>query len=174
MSHVLETLKVNCLRLIVLLAILGAGSLQAQVNVFTANYGNDRANATLNEHVLNTSNVTAGQFGMLFSLAVDGQIFAQPLYASAVAIPGGGAVNVIYTATMHNSVYAFDADSGNLIWQVNLGPSVPAENYTWPYGVSDIDLEAGILSTPVIDPAAQVIYAVAATLEGGSYFYRLH
>ena len=170
----IRTAAISILQTITLLVVLGSVSLQAQVNVLTANYSNDRTNANLNEPVLNTTNVNGAQFGKLFSLTVDGQIYAQPLYASGIVLPGGGVVNVVYTVTMHNSVYAFDADAGSLIWQVNLGPSVPSSNYGSAYGVQDIDPEVGILSTPVIDPSAQVIYMVANTLEDGSYYYRLH
>jgi outer membrane protein assembly factor BamB len=110
----------------------GIRSLQARSNVLTANYNNERTNANLREYVLNTSNVNSGQFGKLFSVAVDGQIYAQPLYVNGIVMPGGGTLNVVYTATMHNSVYAVDADSGSVIWQVNLGASVLTSNYFWP------------------------------------------
>lgn len=170
----LRNATISILRTMALLAILETGSLHAQVDVLTANYGNDRTNANLREQILNTSDVSSGQFGKLFSLTVDGQIYAQPLYASGIALPGGGVLNLVYTVTMHNSVYAFDADSGSLIWQVNLGPSVPSSNYGSHYGVSDTDPEVGILSTPVIDLQSQVLYVVANKYQDGAYFYRLH
>lgn len=143
------------------------------VQVLTANYDNERTNANLQERTLNPSNVNKDSFGKLGSFAVDGQIYAQPLYVSGVTIPGKGLRNVVYTVTMHNSVYAIDADApGSLapLWQVNLGPSVPSSVLEF----SDILPEVGILSTPVIDPVRQVIYVVSDTLESGQPVFRLH
>lgn len=157
---------VRCLALLVLLAIPG----RAQVNVLTDNYDTARTNANLNETILNTLNVSVTQFGKLFSLPVSGFINAQPLYLQDVAIPGKGSHNVVYVATMHNDVYAFDADAqGDSLWHVNLGPSVPGADY----GVADLS-EDGILSTPVIDLSTNTIYVVAHTKESGNYIYRLH
>ena len=101
------------------------GVLLPQSNVLTANYDNSRTNSNLKEKVLNKSNVNAASFGKIGSFPVDGQIYAQALY---VAISGKGLRNIVYPATMHNSVYAIDADAPGSIaplWQVNLGPSVP-------------------------------------------------
>src|SRR6266498_4247218 len=92
----------------VLLALVIAGcfdgSLPAQVNVVTANYGNERTNANLQETILNCANVSAAGFGKLGVFPVDGRIFAQPLYVSGVALSDGTVRNVLYLATMHNSV----------------------------------------------------------------------
>src|SRR5579863_10082836 len=111
------------------LALIGAsvGMSRAQVDVLTANYDNNRTNANLNEGILNLNNVNPNQFGKLYSFPVDGQIYAQPLYVHAVNMPGKGLLNVLYVATMHNSVYAFDADASTgtaALWHVNLGSSV--------------------------------------------------
>jgi len=142
----------------------------AQVNVLTANYGNARTNANLNETVLSPLNVNAGQFGKLFSLPVGGYINGQPLYVQNVAIPGKGAHNVVYVVTQHNDVYAFDADTQQSpLWHVNLGSPVPGPDYQ----VADLP-EIGILSTPVIDDTTNTIYVVAHTKETGNYIYRLH
>src|SRR5438105_4718258 len=84
---------------------------RAQVNILTANGNNDRTNANLAEYQLAPATVTQGTFGKLGVLPVDGQVYAQPLYASGISIPGKGSLNVVYVATMHNSVYAFDAGS---------------------------------------------------------------
>ncbi len=155
-----------------LIAILaGAVAAAGQTNVTTGGYSNARTNWNQFEQTLNTSNVNPKQFGKLFALAVDGEIYAQPLYVANVAIPGKGVHNVVYVATMHNTVYAFDADAAaDPLWQVNLGPSVP----TADYDTLDIDVEDGILSTPVIDPASGALYVVADTKENGNYIYRLH
>jgi uncharacterized protein (TIGR03437 family) len=156
-----------------LLAVAASQVALGQVNVLTANYGNERASANLKETVLNMQNVAKG-FGKLGSLPVDGQVYAQPLYVSGVAFPGAGTHNVVLLATQHNSVYLYDADAASaplLLWHVNLGPSVPST--TFP-DFTDIKPEIGILSTPVIDAATGTVYVVSYTLESGSLIYRLH
>src|ERR1017187_2930519 len=102
------------------------GSALAQVSVLTAQNDAARTGANLNETILNTSNVNVSQFGLLFSRSVDGYMYAQPLYVPNVAIPGQGTHNILYVATLHNSVWAFDADTPSQAapyWRVNLGPS---------------------------------------------------
>jgi hypothetical protein len=101
-----------------------AGAVRAQVDVLTANYDNNRTNANLNEGILNTNNVNPTQFGQIYTYPVDGQVYAQPLYVHALNMPGKGTLNVLFVATMHNSVYAFDADAATgtaPLWQMNLG-----------------------------------------------------
>ena len=156
-----------------------AGTARAQVDVLTANYDNNRTNANLNEGILNTNNVNPTQFGKLWTYPVDGQVYAQPLYVHSLTIAGTGTLNVLYVATMHNSVYAFDADGvgGTApLWQVNLGSTVdpttllPPEDETY----TDILHEVGILSTPVIDRASNTIYVVNETLVGGAPAFFLH
>jgi hypothetical protein len=160
---------------IVALALTSA--LRAQVDVLTANYDNDRTSQNLNESLLNTQNVNPTQFGKLYTYAVDGQVYAQPLYVHALSIPGSGTLNVLYAATMHNSVYAFDADAATgtaPLWQVNLGEPVDPNSFGIPGVVSysDIQPEVGILSTPVIDRTGNTIYVVAevATSAGDAFF----
>jgi uncharacterized protein (TIGR03437 family) len=145
-------------------------------NVLTGGYDTARTNADLNETVLTPQTVNPGQFGRLFLLPADGQIYAQPLYRQNVSIAGQGVHNVIFVATLHNSVYAYDADTAAPpLWTVNLGPSVPSTSYTSDTGTyTDITPEIGILGTPVIDPATGTLYVVAATVENGGYYYRLH
>jgi len=79
--------------------------------ILTGNYDNARTNANLSEIQLSPAKVTPSSYGQLFSLSVDGQIYAQPLYLQNVTIAGKGAHNVVFTVTMHNTVYAFDADT---------------------------------------------------------------
>ena len=145
-----------------------------RVHVLAANYGNDRTNANLQENKLNIANVAPGRFGKLGSFPVDGQVYAQPLYVSSLAIPGRGVHNLIFIATQHNSVYAYDADSAGptaLLWTVNLGPSVPTTMF---HDYSDILHEIGILGTGAIDLERSVLYVVSMTCENGAILFRLH
>jgi len=155
-------------------AFSGAAAASAQVNVLTGNYDNARTNSNLQETILNQNNVNTSSFGKLGYFPVDGEIYAQPLCASAVQITGQGLHNVVFVATMHNSVYAIDADKPNStvpLWQINLGPSVASSVLNF----SDILPEVGILSTPVIDLTRQILYLVSDTLEAtGTPALRLH
>ncbi len=145
-----------------------------QINITSANYGDARTNANPNESILTQQGVAGGGFGKLGAMAVDGEIYAQPLYVGGVQIPNQGTKNVVFVATMNNSVYAFDADNpqaSSPLWQVNLGPAVTAAAIP---DLGDLQMQVGILSTPVIDPNVQVIYVVAETFESGAPVFRLH
>jgi uncharacterized protein (TIGR03437 family) len=146
----------------------------AQVNILTANGSNDRSNSNLQETQLSSTTVSASTFGKLGSFSVDGQVYAQPLFVSGLAI-AGGTHNVVFVTTMHNSVYAFDADAmspASVLWNVNLGPSVPASLLFGSYG--DISNEVGILGTGVIDLQRGVLYVVTDNLQGGRPLFFLH
>jgi hypothetical protein len=153
-----------------------------QVNVLTYHNDFSRTGQNTNETILTPANVNVNTFGKVFSYPVDGQIYAQPLYVSGLVIPGQGQRNVVFVATMHDSVYAFDADSnsgpnGGVLWHVNLGTSaaMPNNDFGNRYGpYHDIRPEVGIIGTPVIDLAAGTIYLSAFTHEGSSYVQRIH
>src|ERR1051326_4684839 len=95
----------------VALASLVTLPLAAQINVLTWQYDNTRAGANRSETTLTPVNVNSSYFGKLFSDSVDGYIYGQPLYLGNVDVPGKGIHNVVYVATQHDSVYAFDADT---------------------------------------------------------------
>jgi outer membrane protein assembly factor BamB len=159
------------------LALAAALPLAAQVNVLTYQYNNARTGANLSETVLTPANVNAAQFGKLLSYPVDGYIYGQPLYLAAVDIPESGAHNVVYVATEHDSVYAFDADNYAPLWRVSfIDPTAGVTTVPWQdtNECNQIVPEIGITSTPVIDAAAGTIYVVAMTKESGAYLHRLH
>jgi uncharacterized protein (TIGR03437 family) len=167
-------------RTLVLSLIVGSAcAARAQVDVLTVNYDVSRTNANLNEGILNLNNVNPTQFGKLFTFPLDGQVYAQPLYVHGLNMPGKGTLNVLYVATMHNSVYAFDADATTgtaPLWQVNLGATVDPASFTeagaGPY--TDILNEIGILSTPVIDRTGNTIYVVSERQGAGSAAFYMH
>src|SRR5438270_7364273 len=110
------------------------------MQVLTQHYDSARTGANLEETTLSPASVSPDRFGKLLELAVEGHVYAQPLYVGGVAFPGGGQQNVLYVATMHNLVYAFDADAGGgPLWSRSLGPFValPDPNIG-PDGYKDI------------------------------------
>src|ERR1700728_2215828 len=133
----------------------------AQVNVYTRSYDNARTGANLQETVLTPANVNPTNFGKLWTFHTDGEIYAQPLYVSNLSI-AGGTHNVVFAASMLNTVYAIDADNGTVYWSQNFGsPIVPQDvendqNIIWA-------TRLGILSTPVIDPATNIMYFVTGS-----------
>ena len=128
-----------------------------------------RSGANPHETILTTSNVNQYSFGKIMYYQLDGFTYAQPLYDPGVNI-SSGTHNVVYVATAHNSVYAFDADNGEQFWKVSLGTSVPSSVINTP----NIQVEVGIISTPVIDPSTGTLYAVAKTYENNVQIFRLH
>lgn len=154
----------------------------AQVNVVTYHNNNGRTGENLKETILTPVNVNPTDFGKLFTYELDGHVYAQPLVVSGVKIPGQGAHTVVFVATEHNSVYAFDAASntgasGGLFWQVNLGPSAATPNPDFGNrygGFDEITPEVGITGTPVIDAGSGTLYVDAFTHEGGDYIHRIH
>lgn len=140
-------------------------------------YHNDiaRTGQNLSETILTTSNVSSSAFGKIGFFSVDGKVDAEPLYLSGLTI-SGGTHNVLYVPTEHDSVYAFDADTGSILWQVSMLGS--GESTSDNRNCSQIVPEIGVTSTPVIDRTKGpngAIYVVAMSKDGsGNYFQRLH
>ena len=159
---------------LVLLALTAVSLVFAQVNVLNVNYDTHQTGANLQETTLSPG-IDWTSFGKLGTLPVDGDVYAQPLYVSGVRI-GGSTYNVLYTVTMRNSVYAFNADTPQTatpLWQVNLGAAVPSGLFNF----TDLLPEVGILGTPAIDAVNQVLYVVADTLPPGAFstpVFQLH
>ncbi len=153
--------------------------------------------ANLTETQLTSSNVNAADFGQLYNTPLDGQVYAEPLVLTNVAITAGPNTSgtpgtytsVVFVATQHDSLYAIDAASGAILWQRTFLDTTNPNDYlpgatsvtTVPSAdtdSSDINPEIGITSTPVIDPSTNIIYVLAKTKEivGGNAYYvqRLH
>ena len=167
---------------VVLLSLAAIASALAQ-DVTTYRYDGRVSGINSREKLLTPANVNVATFGELFSDPVDGQVFAQPLYLSHVAIAGKGTHNVLYVATCHDTVYAFDADAGgDPLWVTSfLVPDQGITTVPQPDIISgDIMPEIGIIGTPVIDPATGTLYVVAKTKETGRgdnhvhYVQKLH
>jgi hypothetical protein len=153
-------------------------ALPAQPPVLQRGYDTGVSGATLSETILDAANVGASTFGLVFKLPVDDVIFAQPLYVPNVVV-NQVAHNVLYVATMSDTLYAFDADAGGApLWKLNLAnlvgaTPVPIAQFAFS-GNRNIVGNLGILSTPVIDLSTNTLYAVACTLENSTMVYRLH
>jgi hypothetical protein len=161
--------------LLFLLVLLSAPGLRAQ-DVLT--YHNDNARSGLNpaETTLTPANVNWTEFGLLFVVPVDGQVYAQPLYASGVIFPNSSVHDVLIVATEHDSVFAVDAVNGALLWHTSTvgAGETPSDDR----GCDQISPEIGITSTPVIDRSSGphgTVYVVAMSKDASSnYHQRLH
>ncbi|MGZ3812823.1 MAG: hypothetical protein ACXVJN_13830 [Mucilaginibacter sp.] len=149
------------------------------ISVLTQHNDNTRAGINNQETVLTTSNVNSKEFGKLFTLTVDDEVYAQPLVVSNLSI-GLGSHNVLFVATVNNTVYAFDADRGNLYWKKNFTPlGMRPPNFkdmasSWCNPYNNITYNIGIVGTPVIDSAAQTIYFVSRSTSANNFVQYLH
>jgi hypothetical protein len=157
------------------------------LGVFTYHNNLARDGTNPQEYALAPSNVNTTTFGKLFPCHVDGAVYGQPLWVPGLSI-GGGIHNVIFVATQHDTVFAFDADANPCVqyWRVNLldtlhGGTSGETSIFWndlgcQCGVGDIYPEAGVTGTPVIDPASNTIYLVSASQNSslGAFYQRLH
>lgn len=172
----------SCVLIVLLSLAAGLTLASAQMPVITWHYDNLLSGANTNETILTPQNVNKVSFGKLFTQSVDGAIVGQALYLPNVTIPGAGVHNVVYVATMNDSVYAFDADSssgkkGGLLWHTSFLSKGVTSMPVSLQGCSKTTgwTQVGIVSTPVIDPVAGTIYVVAKTYENQtSFVHRLH
>lgn len=147
----------------------------AGTDVSTYKYDVMRSGQNLTESTLTPANVNAATFGKLRNLSVDGLVDAQPLYLSQLTV-AGVPHNVLFVATEHDSVYAFDAETGAILWQVSLlvGGDTPSDNRA----CGQVTPEIGVTSTPVIDRNAGAhgtMFVVAMSKDTASnYHQRLH
>ena len=151
------------------------GSGGTGVQVLTYHNDNTREGQNTQETVLTPANVTSATFGKVGFDSTDGKVDAEPLYVPGVTI-GGATHNVLYVVTEHDSAYAFDADSGTVLWHVSTLGS--GETTSDSRNCSQVIPEIGMTSTPVIDPKAGThgtVFMVAASKDsGGNYHQRLH
>jgi outer membrane protein assembly factor BamB len=158
-----------------LCVLLRASPAEAQ-DVLTWHNDNARTGQNLQEKILGLGNVNPRTFGKLFTVRVDGKVDAEPLYAARITIPQEGSRNLLLVATEHDSLYAFDADTGKPFWHVQL--LKPGETPSDDINCGQIVPEIGITSTPVIDlhrGPQGTIYVVAMSKDPqGRYMQRLH
>lgn len=168
----------------VVLAVSLLFAVSASGQVLTRQYDNARTGATMTERILKPANVNARSFGKVFSFAVDGDVYAQPLFFPRVEVPGKGTHDLLIVATEHDTVYAFDAAGKPMapLWQVSFLDdkagiaTVSASDVRCPF----IAPEVGITPTPAIDRQTGTIYVLARTKEGagllggGRFVQKLH
>lgn len=164
-----------------LLVLLASVAGWSQTPIVTWHYDNARTGANTSEVFLTPANVNSTTFGKLMTQPVDGLIVGHPLYLPNVSIPGAGVHSVVYVATMHDSVYAFDANAPGApaLWTTSLLSYSPAGATPVPIGVKGCSptvkwKETGVISTPVIDAGTRTIYLVAETYENTKVVHRLH
>jgi len=172
----LKSAPVALFKRIALLSLLAiASSAFAQQDVLTYHNNNSRNGLNNKETKLTLTNVNQAMFGKLFTLPTDGIVDAEPLFISSLSI-GGVVHNVLIVVTEHGTVYAYDADTGAVLWQVTTLKT--GETSSDKRGCSQVSPEIGITSTPVImrpKTGNPIIYLVAMSKDSsGKYHQRLH
>jgi hypothetical protein len=141
-------------------------------NVTTYHYDNLRTGWDQTETQLTPATVTGGGFGLLHQVVLDEQVDAQPLFVSQIEI-AGGIHDVVYVATENNTIYAIDADTGNLLVKRHYGAAVPQS--ALPGQCVNNSVVVGINSTPVIDLASHTLYAIMYTYDSDrKQYFALH
>ncbi|MGD8427370.1 MAG: hypothetical protein PVH63_07040 [Balneolaceae bacterium] len=149
------------------------------VSVLTQHNNNSRSGWNDQETKLTTENVNAEQFGKLFTLPVDDQVYAQPLVVGNLFI-NNSLHNVVYVATVNNTIYAYDGDTGDLYWKNNFtAPGMrPPKNTDMTEACGgnyhDFSGNMGIVGTPVIDESSQTLYFVARSASNNNFVQYLH
>ncbi|HYM78980.1 MAG TPA: PQQ-binding-like beta-propeller repeat protein [Candidatus Dormibacteraeota bacterium] len=165
--------RFESLSLLVAITLSLTANAASQVNVTTYHNDNARTGQNTAETALTPQNVNVYTFGKLFTVAVDGQVYAQPLVLSGVTI-SGVKHNIVYVATENDTVYAIDANNGTVYWHKNFIPAgyTTSDDYC---GSGNITGGIGITGTPVIDTATNTIYFVTSTKKSGvGYYQQLH
>jgi hypothetical protein len=162
---------------------LACSASRTPAQVLTSQMNAARTSADTSETLLTPRNVNAREFGHKFRIPADGDVYAQPLVLPDVRLADGHVHDILYVATEHCSVDAWDADvpTGHPLWHTSfVNPStgvttIPSRELRCPF----IKPEVGITCTPAIDPGAGTIYVLARTREGDAaggvrYVQRLH
>ncbi len=147
----------------------------SNIDILTYHDDVQRTGLNPNETVLTPSNVTSSKFGLLRLLPVDGKVDGEPLFLSNLSVAGTGQ-NVVFAVTEHDSVYAFNADTGAQLWKTSIlgANETPSDDH----GCYQITPEIGITSTPVIDrnhgPHGAIFVVGMSRDQSGAYHQRLH
>ncbi|HEY5072295.1 MAG TPA: hypothetical protein VII63_09710, partial [Caulobacteraceae bacterium] len=156
-------------------ALLAAGTAAAQVAVTSYHYDHGLTGWNDHEASLDYSTVPGLpgrlQFQPLFTVPLDGLVFAQPLMVPNAIVrgdPNPGTHDVVYVATYNNTIYAIDPTRGSILAQRTLDPA-GNEPCVRPGQAS-----AGINGTPVIDRAHHALYVIDLTVVANRAAYFLH
>lgn len=174
-----RVLSASIIAKIMAILVFSIATAYAQHDVLTQHNDVSRSGLNPNETFLTPQNVNAGTFGKLFTQNVDGIVVGEPLYATGVLMNDGNVHNVVYVATQHNTVFAFDADNnlGNNaapLWSVSLNGAGTTDPIA-DYGCTGTHFtEIGVTGTPVINSSKTTLYVVAKTVTNGQRAFSLH
>ncbi len=155
------------------------------VGVYTYHDDLSRDGVNAQEYTLTPGNVTAANFGKLFSCTTDGAVYTQPLWVANLTV-GGAKRNVVFVGTAHDGLFAFDADATpcQTLWSVSLidgqhggtAGETPVASTQVGKAQGDMTPEIGVTGTPVIDSARALLYVVSKSWVSSTstYYQRLH